>query len=50
MHLKLFPGIFSGKKTDIKKRDFELEVFRKAGREQFIKLKRLGISIPVMTF
>lgn len=46
----LLDKMLGKKKKESKPRDFEWESFRKVAREQFVKLKEKGLSIPVMTF
>jgi hypothetical protein len=41
--------MFGTKKKMTRARDFEWERFQKTAKEQFIKLKEKGISIPVVT-
>jgi hypothetical protein len=45
----IFKNILGNKKKETKPRDFEWEKFQKSAREQFIKLKKKGLSIPVVT-
>ncbi len=37
------------KKKETKQRDFEWERFREVAKEQFVRLKEKGLSIPVVT-
>lgn len=46
---KLFSRFFEKRKREEGPRDFEWEKFQKTAREQFVKLKDKGLSIPVMT-
>lgn len=49
MNIKqFFRKLFENKKKTGPK-DFEWESFQKVAREQFVKLKEKGLSIPVMT-
>lgn len=42
-------NILGYKKKETRPRDYEWERFQKSAREQFLKLKKKGISIPVVT-
>lgn len=46
----IFKALFGKNEKQAKERDFEWERFQRIAKEQFIKLKEKGISIPVMTF
>lgn len=41
--------IFGIKRKETKQRDFEWESFQKTAKDQFVKLKEKGLSIPVVT-
>ena len=45
----LLKKIFGFKKRETKERDFEWERFQKVAKEQFLRLKEKGLSIPVVT-
>lgn len=47
--LKLIQKFLNKKKKDTKPRDYEWERFQKMARQQFVRLKEKGLSIPVMT-
>ncbi len=47
---KTIEKILGGKKKKTKAHDFEWEKFQKAAKEQFIKLRGKGLSIPIATF
>lgn len=46
---KLLRELFSKTKRITKQRDFERERFYKSAKEQFTRLRRMGIGIPVMS-
>lgn len=46
---RILSKIFTFKKKETKPRDFEWENFQKVAREQFIRLRDKGLSIPVVT-
>jgi hypothetical protein len=46
---KLIEKLFGNKKRETKPIDFEWERFQKNAREQFVRLKKKGLSIPVVT-
>ena len=46
---KIFEKLFGMKKRETKPTDFEWERFQKTAREQFVRLHKKGISIPVVT-
>jgi hypothetical protein len=46
---RIFKNIFKSKRKETKERDFEWERFQKTAKEQFVKLKDKGLSIPVVT-
>lgn len=46
----IFKTILGKNEKQAKARDFEWERFQRVAKEQFIKLKEKGLSIPVMTF
>jgi len=46
---KILVRLGIAKKKEARKRDFEWESFQSVAREQFLKLKDKGLSIPVMT-
>lgn len=45
----LFKKLFNLKRKETKERDFEWERFQKTAKEQFVRLKEKGLSIPVVT-
>lgn len=45
---RIFEKIFAKRKVT-KERDFEWERFQRVARDQFVRLKDKGLSIPVMT-
>ena len=45
----LLKKIFSLKRKETKVRDFEWEKFQKVAKDQFIRLREKGLSIPVVT-
>jgi hypothetical protein len=47
--IKLLERLFTSKKKETKKRDFEWENFQKSAKQQFKNLRDKGISIPVVT-
>ncbi len=49
MFNKLFRELFYKNNKITKQRDFEWERFQKTAKEQFLKLRRMGISIQVIT-
>lgn len=49
MMKKIFEKIFGSKRRETRVRDFEWEKFQKTAREQFVKLRDKGLSIPVVT-
>ncbi len=46
---KVIEKVLRIKKKESGPKDFEWESFQKVAREQFMKLKEKGLSIPVMT-
>jgi len=46
---KILEQFFGKAKKQEGPKDFEWESFHKIAREQFLKLKEKGLSIPVMT-
>ncbi|MBI4067638.1 hypothetical protein HY407_04595 [Candidatus Gottesmanbacteria bacterium] len=46
---KIWEKIVGSRKKETKPKDFEWESFQKVAREQFVKLKEKGLSIPVVT-
>ena len=46
---KLFERLFEPKKKKTIPKDFEWEKFKTMARQQFLKLKDKGLSIPVVT-
>jgi len=46
----IFKNLLGKDEKQTKVRDFEWERFQRVAKEQFIKLKEKGLSIPVMTF
>lgn len=47
---KLIKKLFSQSRRENKPKDYEWERFQKSAKEQFVRLKEKGLSIPVMTF
>lgn len=45
----LLKRLFGLKKKETKERDFEWERFQKTAKDQFLRLKEKGLSIPVVT-
>lgn len=46
---RLIGKLIKGKKKETRPRDFEWEKFQKTAKEQFVRLREKGLSIPVMT-
>ena len=46
---KLIDRLLGRTKKENSPKDFEWESFQKVAREQFVKLKEKGLSIPVVT-
>lgn len=46
---RILNKIFAAKQKETKPRDFEWERFQQTAKEQFIRLNKKGLSIPVMT-
>ena len=46
---KLIDRLLGRSKKENAPKDFEWESFQKVAREQFVKLKEKGLSIPVVT-
>ncbi len=46
---RIISKFFAQKKKETKPRDFEWEKFQQVAREQFLRLREKGISIPVVT-
>jgi len=46
---KVFAKLFENKRRETRPRDFEWEKFQKTAKEQFVKLRDKGLSIPVVT-
>ncbi len=46
---KLLERLLGRTKKENSPKDFEWENFQKVAREQFVKLKEKGLSIPVVT-
>lgn len=46
---KFFSDLFTYTKKVPKQRNFEWEKFQKLSRDQFLRLKEIGLSIPVVT-
>lgn len=49
MFKKFIEKILGKKKSESRPKDFEWESFQKVAREQFVRLKEKGLSIPVVT-
>ena len=47
---KVVERIFGGKRKQTRVHDFEWEKFQKVAKEQFVKLRDKGLSIPIATF
>lgn len=47
--VNILSRVFTKKKKETRPRDYEWERFQKTARQQFIRLKEKGLSIPVMT-
>ncbi len=46
---KIFEKLFRTQKRKTEEKDFEWEKFQEVAKEQFLKLSKKGLSIPVMT-
>lgn len=46
----ILKALLGKNERETKERDFEWERFQKVAKNQFMKLKEKGLSIPVMTF
>lgn len=49
MKIRLLISRLMGKKDVRARRDFEVDSFQRIAREQFLRLKDKGLSIPVVT-
>lgn len=49
MMKKIIEKLFGSKRREARPRDLEWEKFQKTAREQFVKLRDKGLSIPVVT-
>jgi len=49
MMSNLIKKLFNQSRKETKERDFEWERFQKIAKEQFVRLKEKGLSIPVVT-
>ncbi len=49
MFKRIFEKLFSTRRRETRPRDFEWERFQKTAKEQFVRLRDKGLSIPVVT-